>query len=183
MRQTGNPAGRISAFPNSRSGSGRPCRLTRACQYAQELRCDPWQFAVAIGDLTRYGLAASDLQWLVMKGFLDHAREVTRISDHSRRFKPGQNLAFSERSHFVLTDSGIAFVLRKFSIATVAPLLVESTVTARVSKPTTAPPTTAGGDSLLGNQQVKRYRGRASCQETVLAAFEEEGWPEHMAIR
>jgi hypothetical protein len=155
--------------------------LTRAYQYARNLQCDPWQFAVAIGRLGRAGLTASDLRWLAVKRYVDHARELTRTGDAARRFQPERNLAFGRRSRFVLTDAGLAFVTRYFSPATVV-RLAEWTAAAEAA--ILQPPSVPHYDRqrrtlLLGKQPVKRFRGRASCQEAV-TAFQEEGWPDRI---
>ncbi len=55
--------------------------LAIAHDYACDVECDPWQFAVEISRLMELGLTASDLRWLVEKGYVTHAREVTQPSD------------------------------------------------------------------------------------------------------
>ena len=83
--------------------------LAIAHAYARDVRCDPWQFAVEISRLTDLGLTASGLRWLVEKGYVVHACEVTQPGDDARRFAPGCNTAFGEETRLLLTDSGILF--------------------------------------------------------------------------
>ena len=83
--------------------------LARADDYARDLRCDPWQFAVEISRLTDLGLTTNDLRWLVEKGFATHAREVTGPDDGLRRFEAVRNTAFTKETCFLLTDSGLSF--------------------------------------------------------------------------
>ena len=80
--------------------------LARAAAYAQEADCSPWDFAVEIETLTHAGLTTSDLRWLVTKGYLEHAYEITSDGDAQRRFQPCPHLAFGKRTCFVLTDRG-----------------------------------------------------------------------------
>ena len=61
---------------------------------------DPWQFAVE-PRLTALGLTASDLRWLVEKGYVSHACEVTQPQDVARRFVPARNTAFEQGTCFL----------------------------------------------------------------------------------
>ena len=65
-----------------------------------------WDFAVEIEILLTEGLTKSDLRWLVSKGYVEHAEESTQSRDGSRTFRPCLNLAFSDRTCFVLTEAG-----------------------------------------------------------------------------
>ena len=68
---------------------------------------DPWEFAVEMDCLLAAGLSTSDLRWLVKKGFVEHAYEITRRGDTARRFKSGCNVSFEGRTCFLLTKSGL----------------------------------------------------------------------------
>ena len=100
----------IAFDPVAISGSGRvrsalaPLAEADAC--AQSTGASPWDFAVGMEMLLAGGLTTSDLRWLVRKGYLEHAYEVTRPHDVARRFRSCPNLAFAERTCFVLTEAG-----------------------------------------------------------------------------
>ena len=61
-------------------------QLARANDYALELDCDCWDFAVEIDRLFSLGLTTSDLRWLVKRGYVRHACELTLNDDTIRRF-------------------------------------------------------------------------------------------------
>ena len=73
---------------------------------------DPWATAIGMDQLLEVGLTQCDLRWLVAKGYVRHAREVTRPDDAARRFEPGRNLAFGSEIRFLLTDAGAALAGR-----------------------------------------------------------------------
>ena len=81
-------------------------QLALANGYAHDSDCSPWDFAVEAESLTNLGLTTSDLRWLVTKGYLEHASEVTGEGDTQRRFQPCRHLAFGKRTCFVLTALG-----------------------------------------------------------------------------
>ena len=83
--------------------------LAEARDYGRDTRCDSWQFALEIGGLQAVGLTASSLRWLLSRGWIEHAREVTRPEDGERRFMLSQNMAFDPTTCFVLTETGASF--------------------------------------------------------------------------
>ncbi len=56
-------------------------RLAEAYDYARDMQCDLWDFAVEIDALAAVGLSPDDLRWLVTSGYVQHRREVSRHSD------------------------------------------------------------------------------------------------------
>ena len=52
--------------------------LLRADDFAREVACDAWEFAVEIRGLVKEGLDLTHLRWLVRKGYFLHAIETTR---------------------------------------------------------------------------------------------------------
>jgi hypothetical protein len=67
---------------------------------------DPWESAITLEQLLGVGLTQCDLRWLVTKGYVRHACEITVPGDVGRRFQPGRNLAFTSETRFLLTDAG-----------------------------------------------------------------------------
>lgn len=170
-------------------GAGAPvCRracaalelLVGAYDFARELQRDPWDFAVEIEDLRRAGLANCELRWLVCRGYVEHAREVTSEGDEVRAFRPCRGLTFSKTTCFCLTEQGLAFARAAMAEA-------------RPPDQATAPQPPAAADQAegplrprwdrarqelrLGDVVVKQFKVPAVNQERILAAFEEEGWP------
>jgi hypothetical protein len=81
-------------------------QLAHADACARSEECSPWEFAVEIESLLAEGLTTSDLRWLARKGYVEHAYEVTRPRDKTRRFQSCRNLALAKRTCFVLTEVG-----------------------------------------------------------------------------
>ena len=156
--------------------------LARAATYALEADCSPWDFAVEIETLTNAGLTTSDLRWLVIKGYLEHAYEITGDGDAQRRFQPCRHLAFGKRTCFVLTDLGSRLTAPQA-------LGVARICAGGLPGKDAAPPSPVESAEELpswdnqrrilrvGERIVKQYRVPSLCQQAILDAFEEEGWP------
>src|SRR5690606_4988187 len=63
--------------------------------YASELRRSIWDLAVEISSLREAGLTNNDLRWLICKGLVEHAREITTPGHEGREFRPTAHLTFS----------------------------------------------------------------------------------------
>ena len=156
-------------------------QLACTAGYAQDADRSPWDFAVEIDSLINVGLTTSDLRWLVTKGYVEHAQEVTSGKDARRRFQVCRHLAFGKRTCFVLTTQGMRLdrpagtgrgkddgtgrrrTLRHQAEAKTAERLPSWDNQRRILS--------------VGLRIVKKYRVPSLCQEAVLSAFEEEGWP------
>jgi hypothetical protein len=130
--------------------------LRAAHDAAVKSKLDRWQFAINLRELTAAGLSETDLRLMMTGGLAEHAQEQLRPRARSRSFRRTFNLALTNQSCFVLTPAG-----------------------ARLLASIAMRPRWDGERRQLwyGKQLVKHFRRRAGCQETVLAAFEEEGWP------
>ncbi|MBW3543604.1 MAG: hypothetical protein KY476_25415 [Planctomycetes bacterium] len=180
--------------------------LWRSAAYAQQLQCDHWDFAVEIATLRSFGLTNSDLRWLVLAGFVEHARDVTPVGEDGRQFRATGNLRFTNRSSFVLTargrqaaaEAGItadvweAFDSLRPRTAEATPyaengkghrngrteIVLPSSPTATSLEPPVKPQWDPDRHELrVGRELVKVYKLPSPNQETILTAFEEEGWP------
>jgi hypothetical protein len=154
--------------------------LLEARDYAQELRKNDWEFAVELPALLDAGCTRSALRWLVAKGYLEHAIERTPLRATARSFRRMANLAFAAPTCFLLTPSGIS-VARQLGHApgAAAQPQINSVLVAQ----------SEGNGYLLphwdadlrelrcGISLIKAFRQPALNQMTILAAFEEEGWP------
>ncbi len=156
--------------------------LREASDYARWTSGDRWEFAVEIQHLRKLGLTPNDLRYLVRKGLVEHAREVTIVGQDGRKFQQTGDLTFTKRTCFVLTSDGVAAAHMAFQkrprnngrLATVS-------LSANVSVPApdvVAPKWDAEKRELrIDGRIVKRFKWHAENQERILAAFEEEGWP------
>ncbi len=157
--------------------------LKDAQDYAQELDRSIWDFAVEISELRALGLTNSDLRWLVCKGLVDHGTDVTQPGEQARTFQSGCRLVFHEKTCFVLTQAGARFLS---DLTTRSSELdgVANSVQARngVDVHETLKPRwdRERQELRVGHVVVKRFKVPAVSQQTVLAAFEEEGWPPHI---
>lgn len=161
--------------------------LLQAHRYASMLRRDDWDFAVELSSLNDAGVTNSDLRWLICRHYVEHAEEmgddVGRLEARSRRFVASHPLCFTVRSCFVLTDAGVEFAERllsqRLNACAWSPLQVAVPIeAARAGLQGTRPQ----WDSQLRELRIrscviKRFKLPSPNQETLLAAFEEEGWP------
>ncbi len=161
-------------------------QLAEAYDYAHDAHQDVWQFAVEMRSLLAFGLTASDLRWMVSKGYARHARDVTEPHDAARRFGWQQNLSFTAETCFVLSNVGAALCngLRRGPGAVSSPTLAVA-----VQSPPDPASAAAGRPQWdpqrrvlrMGDQLVKCFRLTAPNQEAVLTAFEDAGWPQRIA--
>jgi hypothetical protein len=170
--------------------------FAKARDYARDVRCDPWEFALEIDRLISMGVTTSDLRWLVKKGYIEHACEVTRPSDATRRFERRQNLAFTAGSCFLLADTAPSSTEEMGMLA--SPNANSPRAANPDSKPAPFPPSvvpqavavpksahlprwdTDDRTLYVGDLIVKEYRVRSPNQEAVLSAFQEEQWPHYI---
>ncbi len=82
--------------------------LLESSAYARMLDEDPWEFSVEWPELRRLGLNCNEGRWLIHRGLVGHAREVTTLEDPRRRFVASTNLSLSERTCLILTEKGHA---------------------------------------------------------------------------
>lgn len=155
-------------------------RLTRALDHANDTGRDKWDFGVEIQELLAAGLATSDLRWLVCKGYVEHAREITLPGEDGRAFHSTGNLTFAKRTCFVLTAAGLSAV-RGQSTAESASCRTDSISRVDVGHGHAQRLVPHWDPKLhelrLDGQLVKRFKVPARNQEIILTAFEEEGWP------
>lgn len=147
--------------------------------YAKGIRQCIWDFAVEIDALCSAGLSRSDLRWLILRGYVDHAAEVIQEAGPGRTFRGTGNLTFTSTTCFVLTEQGAAQLCQPPEAAG----HVDSFV------PENCQPVLEAEHQLLprwdialrvlrvGSILIKHFKQPAPNQEVVLASFEEEGWP------
>jgi hypothetical protein len=179
--------------------------LRDARECARDTGLDAWQFAVEIDGLRSTGLTNTELRWLVSRGLSEHRCEQTRAGDRIRRFRksPPGSLALSQRDCFILTEAGYEFASKCGSREAAHAGQSNPTDSLNLSRPSRGggqPPATSPATSStraappnrrtwipswdamlhelrLGRWIVKRFSRPARAQETILSAFQEEGWP------
>lgn len=170
--------------------------LCRAYNYGRDANADQWQFAVEIQQFYDMGLTNNELRWLIAKGLADHARESSTCGDTRRSFELTGGLTFSETSAFVLTETGVAFASEVY--ATV-PETAEAALKQNLPWAGEAASESSAGHAAVhlqaalkptwdshrrelrvGGTVVKQFRVPAASQEAVLAAFQEESWPDYI---
>ncbi len=155
--------------------------LLQAHDYALELGQDSWDMAVELEILRSAKLSNSDLRWLLAKGYIDHAVEATGAEDAARHFRRSLLLKFSAPTCVVLTRSGVA-VAREALTSDQSNVAGGPQVSICQLSPadelTERPKWDEQRRQLrVGRALVKEFKLPSPNQETVLMAFEEEGWP------
>jgi hypothetical protein len=153
--------------------------LLEAIDYAEDTHSDRWEFAVAIRHLQSLGLNDNDLRWLVRKGYVEHAREVTVQGVNGREFQPIGDLTFCNRTCVVLTEAGVS------KARSVIESQEKSQDDANCHSETNSQPERTPvphwnadiRELRLDGKVVKRFKWHAVNQEIVLNVFQEEGWP------
>lgn len=160
--------------------------LRQAYCYAHALERNSWDFAVELSVLTAAGMSLSDVRWLLCLQYLAHAEEIYGGDRDERQFVPAGNLRFSDRSSFVLTEVGAEFVERlmnpdfaDISVRSTAELHAQPLMEYAPDIPSAPKPLwdCQRRELRMGPWVIKRFKLPSHNQETLLAAFEEEGWP------
>ena len=164
--------------------------LLQSRHLARDAERDIWEFAVEKDILYAAGTSYSDLRWMICQGIIQHAYEIKEDVGSSRQFSKDAELAFNDRSCFVLTTEGEEFAQRSVHqdagsngvpIARNGRTRAEPINGSRIlpPKPRVLLPTWDGPRHQLrvGSTIVKEYKLPSPNQETILAALEEEGWP------
>jgi hypothetical protein len=172
--------------------------LLEAHDYALDLQLDSWDFAVELSTLRHLGLTNSDCRWLAGKGLVECGFEMTLAGDERRSFRQCTNLKLTKRTCLILTSAGVDAAgghapveVRRAPVRTVAVAdsadrsahrlgsCSELIAAANVSEP--KPTWDRDRQQLrLGKAIVKQFKVPAASQEAVLAAFQEEDWPERI---
>lgn len=155
--------------------------LREAADMAGRLGQDIWQFAVKLELFRAAGLTNTGLRRLLGLGYVEHSQELTAESARQRTFRQPRTLILPERTCFVITAKGLQAVSEEgdekrmtVSLPAVGPADVQGTLSERPRWDSKSRQLWWRG--LL----IKELHRPAPNQETVLAAFEEEGWPIHI---
>jgi hypothetical protein len=153
--------------------------LVESLDCASDLDVGPWEFAVELSSLRRLKLSNSDLRWMVMRGLIEHAVEITPPGDCGRSFRQSARLEFNKRTCFILSAAGVnACRLRRQGSDPTQSAGGLHTPVVSCAPMSLKPNWDRDRKELrVGLAIVKRFTVPAVAQETVLAAFEERHWP------
>lgn len=157
--------------------------LLESYDYAQDIGCPVWEFAVEIDAFRHLRLTSSDWRWLWHRGLVDHGRERKTVDENERAFRRGGVLRLTRRTCFVLTEQGVQLARRLCFTGASKPadVMIGGTDGAEpdlldLSK--ALPVWDRDRQQLrVGRIVVKEFKLPAPNQEVVLSVFEEEGWP------
>jgi hypothetical protein len=150
--------------------------LQHARDCAQDTQAPAWDFALEIGQLYAAGLTITDLRWMVVKEFVEHADETSVHGNEHRSFTPSRGLNFLPTTCVVLTEKGAALAAHENAAP---PDEVPGPNGKSHPQAALKPHWDAARRELsFGGRMVKRFHVPARNQELILSAFEEEYWPE-----
>jgi len=150
--------------------------LRRALDCAEDAKAPPWDFALEIGQLYAAGLTITDLRWMVVKEFVEHADETSVHGNEHRSFTPSRGLNFLTTTCVLLTPKGAALAASENAATLNGSTETNGRSHARASR---KPYWDAARRELsLGDRLVKQFHVPARNQELILSAFQEEYWPE-----
>jgi hypothetical protein len=168
--------------------------LLKASTYAEDTGRNLWEFAVTIGELLREGIAENELRWLVCRGYIQQADEIT-ATGNQRAFDHHVSLRFCERSAFIIRSAGVAFSRELLKAAAQLDDRDENASRSCDANPQrTKLPSVENSrhdsnghqhpkwdrdrrELRVGNKLIKVFKLPSPMQEAILMAFEEEKWP------
>jgi hypothetical protein len=173
---------------SSRLAPGRKKALSlllEALDCVRDLQCGVWDFSVEMLSMRRLKLTNSELRWLIAKGLVDHAVEITLPGDSRRSFSRPTLPVFGKQTCFILTPYGARVARRLRAQGHARPVCSRSGVAgdSTVDRPKVhtlpaVPKWDRHRQQLrVGSVIVKRFTIPDANQETILAAFEESSWP------
>jgi hypothetical protein len=170
------------------AGSALGDRLATALQLllaadaaAESSKRDRWQFAVETQEFVDAGVLKTDLRWLVSMGYAEHGQERTRKSSRRRSFRRLTSLSFPPNTCFVISNKGRRWAGRATSGERPSAAASPNPPLNGGSRASDHPRWDAELRQLRFNGAIiKQFRVPAPNQETILAALEEEGWPQRI---
>lgn len=150
--------------------------LRRSNAYAEDVGQDVWQFATEISQLRKIGLTDSAMRWMLCRGDVLHADEVTKLGDSRRSFRMLGIFTLTPTTCFIaksVDTSGELFPNFGGQAAIDSSRNFETAESHKL---------TPFWDDIrhelrLGNLVVKRFKHKSRNQEAILATFQEDGWP------
>ncbi len=168
----------VGQFPLSSQALRRALgALVDAHRCARDLRASPEDFAVLIAELRRRRVADATLRWLCAMQYAQHLIETTGPGDPDRKYQAATSTIFRTTSCFILTPAGIDFAESVLAASSDTTIGHETTAQEDEASPGVPSWDARARQLWVGGRLVKSFRQPAPAQETILAAFQEEGWP------
>jgi hypothetical protein len=163
-------------LPVSRGLRAALALLQHALACAKDAQAPPWDFALEIGQLYAAGLTITDLRWMVVKEFVEHADETSVHGSEHRSFTPSRGLTFMPTTCVLLTVKGAALAASESAAASEEIAGANGKLLAGMSAKPQWDPTRR--KLSFGGQMVKQFHVPARNQELILSAFQQQDWPE-----
>jgi hypothetical protein len=167
--------GKSNGLPISAGIRAALALLQRARECAQDAQAPPWDFALEVGQLYAAGLTITDLRWMIVKEFIEHADETSIHGNEHRSFTPSRGLNFLPTTCVLLTIKGAAFARENAASPDEKPAANGKSHPKASLKPRWDP---ARRELSVGGRMVKRFHVPARNQELILSAFQDKDWPE-----
>jgi hypothetical protein len=152
--------------------------LREAAQTADRLGQDIWQFAIEIDRFHAVGVSNTDLRRLLCLGHIEHCQERTTDGAKQRSFEKLDNLELPQRTCFVVTAQASDVASEESPAKRMAMTLTGADPSEARGSLSEVPWWDGKARQLWWHGLLTKQLHRpARNQETVLAAFEEEGWP------
>jgi hypothetical protein len=160
--------------------------LLHAFDYASDGTVDRWQLAIELTELLSTGATLSDIRWLILRGFAEHAKEITIPGDAERSFRPLTPTCIPTDACLMLSVIGAATlrcalgfgstdtVLQAIEVPVDRLIHPLGTCVARINPEWDS----AKRELRYKEQVIKRYRVPARNQILILSAFQELAWPD-----
>lgn len=154
-------------------------RLYLAAMLADDCDCKRQEFSVSQENLSQMGLRSEELKWLQVKNIVERTERVR--APHDRDSHRNSGAGFVSDEMFVITDFGIELVEESMTAATLHRSEQLNSTNSAAARQEFKPSWDNERHELrCAGKIVKKFKWRAANQETILAAFEEEGWPAHV---
>lgn len=160
-------------------------RLRDAAEMAKRNNRSVWDFAIEISELVPSGTHI--LRELVCQGLVEHRRETAAEHGHrARQFAPEPELVLSDRSCFVITESGLKYLRRESPNAGNGQAAGTELPTADTGPAGMTIDTAPRWDEekrelWVGPYLIKRFRWPARNQLAIVREFHRLNWPPRIA--
>lgn len=154
-------------------------RLYQAAKLATDCQCERQEFSVSWDELSRMDLRREELKWLLIKNVVKESMPVLDANDRTSHLN--NRTDFSSNAMFVIADLGFELVEQCQRDAKLHQSTDDRSSQTSFAQQELKPSWDSERHELrCGTKVVKKFKWRAANQETILATFEEEGWPAHI---
>ncbi len=154
-------------------------RLYQAARLAADCQCERQEFSVSWDELSQMDLRREELKWLLLKNVVKESMPV--LDPNSPKSHPKRHADFTSDAMFMIADLGSELVEQCLTDAKLRQSADGQSSQTSSAQPELKPSWDDQRHELhCAGKVVKKFKWRAANQETILATFEEEGWPAHI---